>query len=394
MHLGADHDAASALKCIGVDAYKAAGGEIVEDLFGDSHVIADPDLAKRLLSDALQAECDRLVADGWSFAHPKASIQNSWTWPALDVAEEGSTEEERDKIAQFDEALYALSERYDAGEIDEDAYATEADKIEAERDALLDEIEARGIPADVKATAGCLVEPSCDGGGFTVRAVRRPHVAEKASTADHHHDDADDQGAKPEKPAISAALALSLSQQLTAAAARTLAQDDVLALRMAVAALEASDPYNSSLKLRANGMPDAIPEEHGRRTYADVLTDLAKKSRDVVIVRLVVAIARSLDLRTQSPESLRSTTTNALLAALHEPDFTDNMRAVFDAQGYFERITGAQRDAALEEMGVVKKDRPKKKAEAVALCKSRAIATGWLPRELRHPSTMAEGDAT
>ena len=72
----------------------------------------------------------------------------------------------------------------------------------------------------------------------------------------------------------------------------------------------------------------------------------------------------------------------------------DCERDIFDAYDYFRMITGAQRDAALDEMGVEKKDRPKKKAEAVAACTSKALAIGWLPRELRHPSTMVEGDAT
>lgn len=143
-------------------------------------------------------------------------------------------------------------------------------------------------------------------------------------------------------------------------------------------------------------MPGAITAaDDGRsRAYADLLDELHALSKAAVIGRLVAAIARALDLRAHSGATIRSKTTNVVLAHLDVTTFEGQARDVFDAYDYFRMITGAQRDAALDEMGVDKKARPKKKAEAVAACTSKALAIGWLPRELRHPSTMVEGDAT
>jgi ParB family chromosome partitioning protein len=59
---------AAVARFVGLEAYVAAGGELVEDLFGAEPQCADPALLRRLAREKLAAEAQRLRAEeGWGF---------------------------------------------------------------------------------------------------------------------------------------------------------------------------------------------------------------------------------------------------------------------------------------------------------------------------------------
>ena len=62
---------------VGVDAYEAAGGTMLHDLFqgADGGWLEDPDLLDRLVTEKLQAEAETVAVEGWK-----------WIEVALDLA--------------------------------------------------------------------------------------------------------------------------------------------------------------------------------------------------------------------------------------------------------------------------------------------------------------------
>ena len=120
---------------VGVEAYQAAGGEILRDLFeaDDGGWLQEPALLDRLVSEKLKAIADEIAAEGWKwisvdidlpYGHDHGLRVMSGT--AVDL-----TDDER-------AAREALREEYDRLE----AEYSEADELPDEIDQRMDEIEA------------------------------------------------------------------------------------------------------------------------------------------------------------------------------------------------------------------------------------------------------------
>lgn len=62
------------LNFVTAEAYIAAGGEVVEDLFGDELYVDDFAALKRLADERLEAECAALRAAGWTHAETRAAV--------------------------------------------------------------------------------------------------------------------------------------------------------------------------------------------------------------------------------------------------------------------------------------------------------------------------------
>ncbi len=65
------------VKFIGREAYEAAGGAVVEDLFGDEIYFTDVDLLNRLVEEKLAATAQAALADGWKWAEVGAADQRN-----------------------------------------------------------------------------------------------------------------------------------------------------------------------------------------------------------------------------------------------------------------------------------------------------------------------------
>jgi ParB family chromosome partitioning protein len=391
--LGVHEDVIRALKVIGIDAYRAAGGAVIEDLFGGDSVVSDPELARAMLADRLKQECDRLVADGWSFAVLVESVSNRWNWPRLVPSGKAKpTDEEKARLEALEQDIAQIEER---GNEDDGLSAEQEEQfaeLEAERDKINAAVDLRRWGPRQKKTAGCFVGISHRSEIEITYGVQNPkEVAkkerEKAAAADGASADA----AEMEKPAISDKLALALSEQLTIAAAKTLQNEPSLALRALVATLEASFDIGP-VKLRSTGY-DALLSNGEQREFAEILAELQSHSEDVVLGRLAIAVSKTLDLRRQSARQSLGEGTVALLNALPADDFYRATRATFDPDVYFKGVNADLCNAALDEMGwAMTGGRPKKKGELATMCAEAARKQGWTPRELRRPEAAAELD--
>jgi ParB family transcriptional regulator, chromosome partitioning protein len=395
--IGADHDASKAVKIVGVDVYKAAGGRIIQDLFGEEHILSDPALAQKLLAEKLQAECDRLVVEeGWGFAVLEETVKDKWSWPKLTPSgKAAATDDEKAQLAAMAPRLTELEAKGEDNDGLNDAESQELESLQARKAAIVDAIDLRRWGPKQKKTAGCIVGVSHQGEIEIFYGVQNPKELKKKEKAAEMKKEAETDGESDAAPAISNTLALALSEQLTVAASETLSRDPFVALRLTVATLE-SAYLAAPLRLRMQGFDGLRADnetDNDDVTFEEHLSKLRDADDETVMRRLAVAVSKALDMRnfTSGGPSAES---GALLKALDPGDYSQIMRQIFDAAGYFKSVNADLCHAALDEMGVEAKGRPKKKSELAATCVEAFVRTGWLPPQLRHPSAAPDaGDA-
>ena len=163
---------------VGVDAYEAAGGPVLRDLFADEHEngvwLEDPALLMQLAMDRLKVAADEL-ATRWKWAEARLDVE--WS----DLARFGRvrptpaepTDEEKAEIER-------LHTRHDElVNMDEDAWTDElieeAEAIEPRLEQIQDAVKARAVfkPEDI-AIAGCIVTIGGNGELQLVQGLVKP----------------------------------------------------------------------------------------------------------------------------------------------------------------------------------------------------------------------------
>lgn len=373
---GVDYSANDALEIVGAEAYRAAGGVIVEDLFGDSNAVSDPDLARRMLVELINDRCKKLEDDGWSFAVPRACVKEHYTWPKL-APKVGYTADERRRKTE----AAAIALKYQ----DADLTDAQADELEAaNKDAADVEITAlqRAFKPELRAQSGCFVYAS--GGKLQIDfGVQRPALTRKESpaktaTAGEQADSA---------PTISNAVAHDLSVMRTVIISRALMRDPRLVLELVVSTLRTGDP-NGPLRIKAQGLPQLTPESESTVDYLlpNELEAARDRTTEQLLEDLAILGARAIDVRRGSAATLMNDDEGALCAAIDAGVWREVERDAFDAQSYFARIPVPLLITALKEMLGADYAANGKKADLVEAAVAQARETGWVPPELRHPS--------
>ena len=169
---------AALARYVGVDAYEAAGGAVLRDLFADEYEngvwLEDPALLMQLALDRLKVAADEL-ATRWKWAEARLDVE--WS----DLARFGRvrptpaepTDEEQAEIER-------LHTRHDElVNMDEDAWTDElieeAEAIEPRLEQIQDAIKARAVfkPEDI-AISGCIVTVGNDGTLQVVHGLVKP----------------------------------------------------------------------------------------------------------------------------------------------------------------------------------------------------------------------------
>jgi hypothetical protein len=192
---------------------------------------------------------------------------------------------------------------------------------------------------------------------------------------------------EPKAATISAKLALTLSQELTRAAADTLREcnDPLLIVKMITAALLSTG--GGPLKVQTSGMLTPKMTEVEAFDEAWLRVNKYESVDDVIVGPLAMAIARGVDLQSsQIGRDIldREDDSEAAAFVLNLPATTlnTNTRHAFHPDHYFASAPGAFAIAALEEMSV---PAPKgaKKAALATLAAEHAATSGWLPPQMR-----------
>ena len=163
---------------VGVDAYEAAGGQVMRDLFADEYEhgvwFEDPVLLEKLATDKLQAAANEL-ATRWKWAVPM--IEANWS----DTASYGRIEPQPGTPTDEEKAeIEKLETRYDELRgLDDDEWTEElveeAGRIEARLDEIGGVVEARAVFwREDFAMAGCIVTVDNSGALQVIAGLVKP----------------------------------------------------------------------------------------------------------------------------------------------------------------------------------------------------------------------------
>src|SRR4051812_4500932 len=267
-HIAADSKLA---RFVGMDAYKAAGGAVLRDLFDADNAgwLTDRELVEKLAAEKLEAAAATVPTEGWKWV----KIIPGLDWEILHrfghaVSEQlPPTEAQQREIEALTEEGKAIIDEH--GEEPEDETALDRLYEIQERVAELSEGE-ESWPDAAKAEAGAVIGIGHKGELDIRRGLIRPEdraAAKKAAKAQ-----APD-GAKPDSAAtgLSAALTEQLTAHRTAALQARLADNPKMALATVVHALALDCLYTTSerscvrlsgsvtyLSLSAEGIDDSV----------------------------------------------------------------------------------------------------------------------------------------
>ena len=186
---------------VGVDAYEAAGGAVMRDLFADEHEhgvwFEDPVLLEKLATDKLRAAADEL-STRWKWAVPmiEAGWDDTASYGRIEPQPGVPTDEERVEIEKL-AARYDEIRGLDEAELT-DAVIEEAERIEARLDEIEGAVEARAMwRREDFAMAGCIATIGNDGALQVIAGLVKPEDMPKpdesgdaAAQAGNGHDPA------------------------------------------------------------------------------------------------------------------------------------------------------------------------------------------------------------
>lgn len=401
---------------VGLDAYRTAGGEVVQDLFSAKAWLADPALLDTLAMDKLEAKAATLRASGWAWTE---------TWLARDWAklrEYGPLYEPNHLPFEYDnpadaarageliEHIAALEQRLDAEEAGDadpgvlDDLAAQLLTAEGEANEI-DYRHPRAFPADTKATAGVIV--SVDSGvlRFDYMSTRPGEKAPKAAHKSAGKTGTADADADTDAvPALPESLCLALSEHRNAVAVMHLLQDPMLAQCVLLERLLQESSIDrhpdNGLAIGCEGFCTAADTPDLHDTVRNRITAAARAITDVPMEGTLPWLLKQTDAtRAQILAGLVALnfdgTTRALqghpgvtaIQAITGFDMADHWSPTTD--GFLAKVPGATiaravteargKEAAAQLTGL-------KKAERVATAAKLLAGTGWLPEPLRGPT--------
>ncbi len=173
---GAVRAADKRARFVGIEAYEAAGGIVMRDLFqqDDGGWLQDPALLDRLVAEKLGAEADKLRAEGWKWVEAAVDFPYGHNFGLRRLA--GVTAALSEEEQASCDALRAEYEAIETEYAGADELPDEVDRRLGDIEAALDAFEARPAtydPADI-ARAGVFVRINPEGELRIDRAYVRP----------------------------------------------------------------------------------------------------------------------------------------------------------------------------------------------------------------------------
>jgi ParB family transcriptional regulator, chromosome partitioning protein len=363
---------------IGADAYAKRGGKVTLDLFGSHHRVSDEKLLKAMASEKLDAICEDLKKSGWSWAVVNHGGIQEWQYGRLrnlnPTTAERQRSDELETIIDDDEA--PVDERLAA----ENDYAF-----------LQQQIVGHSFSAADKAKSGCIVKFS-QWRGLEIDYARVKPEEKKKVEAQERAVDRKKKISTAEKkgdPVISNALHQRMTEQLTAAAAKTLETDHKLALPAILAGFAAgAATFNDSpVKVAEHGA--RAPGKMGKTIkFASAFESYRKLSlaHQLAVLAEIAGAATDMTEQHVDHKPLKDTDNLALIAAMNATLFNIELRKAFDAKGYFDGVSKTLCLKAIEE--AVNADEARKlsgkpKGDVAKFATATVPKTGWLPIDLR-----------
>ena len=211
--------ASAVARFVGVEAYEAAGGQVLRDLFADQYEngvwFEDPTLLEKLAMAKLQAAADEL-ATRWKWAVPMidAGWDDTARYGRIEPQPGVPTDAERVEIEKL-ETRYDEIRGLDEAELT-DAVVEEAEAIEARLDELEGAVDARAVfRREDFAMAGCILTVGNDGSLEVIAGLVKPEDMPKpaetgdagTSASNDHDPDGGDIGANAAGTAVAQPMA-------------------------------------------------------------------------------------------------------------------------------------------------------------------------------------------
>ena len=228
-------------KFVGIEAYEAAGGRTRTDLFGDRVYLEDTALLQRLTGEKLEAEAEKLRADGWGWVvvdHDKdyglirkcGRIQPvTRQAPDEHLAELEAAEEEQQRIAELlDETDFSNEDpgAMESLEAKEKEVESRLSVIEAKLEAYTD-----FLPLEKK-LAGCFVSIGWNGKLDVEKGLVK--TEDKKAVAQTQTDGEEPEQATDDKPDLSQAVIDDLKAYRTQVAQVAIAENPMVAFDLLV----------------------------------------------------------------------------------------------------------------------------------------------------------------
>jgi len=414
---------------VGQDAYEQAGGGIRRDLFADEKngiYLTDSALLESLARDKLAASVEQVRHEGWAWvdAAPRVTSADLYQFQRARSTRREPSKTEAKRIAKLEAQQSKLQDRI---EDEDDMGDDEAQALEAEMDALGDELEAieRGLmeyPSAVMAMAGAVVSVDSMGGVVVHRGLlRAEHVKalrmqeqQEAGGESGEGSGPDADATEPAKPGISEKLAKWLSAHRTVALQAEVARHPHIALVAVVHRLALRvvvDTYYSNvspvcinatplhgLEMLAPDIaqsPAATGMQEVRQAWAERLpegsdalfSELLTYPQQELLSLLAVCVASTVDTVTSRESDMPA----VLLAQAVELDMHNWW--IPTAAGYFEHVSKAKTLEAVQQFAPEQVNRlaKLKKAELASEAERLVVGTGWLPGMLQTVAVPAAG---
>ena len=181
---------------VGVDAYEAAGGVVLRDLFqgDDGGWLENPALLDRLVAEKLQAEAEALASEGWKWIEVATDLPYGYSHGLRRLAGEPApmADEERAAHASLLAEYRGLKEEYSG----QDEYPEEIDARLGQLETAMEALEQRPLIYDDAEIprAGVFVTLDRDGSLAVYRGYIRPEDEPREETAVQDGDGADAMG--------------------------------------------------------------------------------------------------------------------------------------------------------------------------------------------------------
>ncbi|MDR3473363.1 MAG: ParB/RepB/Spo0J family partition protein [Devosia sp.] len=364
-----NREAAKLLIFVGRDAYLAAGGKIIEDLFGEDHAISNFDLVRKLADARIEREKKVLVDAGWAWAEESSDLPQSWnySWQKISPRKlDNPSDDEAAEIKSLKKVLGKTS-RWERSE-EQQAAAARLEDIETG-------IRIRSYSDSERKKAGAAVSIGMDGHLHVTYGLVKPAAPKKEKS----------KAGEPAAPAtISNAMMERLSVQLTAAAKQAIVANRHTALAALVAGLACST-YGIPVRIKAEGL---LREGRQVESFSEVFDRLRAISDADLMQAAAHEVSFCLDLQRHHADQPPFKTPMFLnfCEALEADALQDALRQHFDAEDYFKMVPRAFTEAAIGEAineDEARKAAKLKKGELVAFAVKNVPPTGWLPVELR-----------
>lgn len=221
---------------VGLDTYKAAGGAVRADLFSEAVYLENPELLERLALEKLEAEAEKLRAEGWGWVEIENDDSVSpYSCRRIQPKPVDAPAGLQEELAQAQRDLQEVSDAYDQCDPDDEETF---DELHAQQEAAqerVDEIEGKLAifaaydPEEMK-TAGCLIAIDSDG----ELDIEKGRVKPEERTGDEAKPTAARADAAKPKPEFSQSLLSDLAAYRTQAAQVQIASHPEIAFDLLV----------------------------------------------------------------------------------------------------------------------------------------------------------------